>query len=509
LKQQAIYLSVFPTTDILEYITRKKMRILLGFSMLLMLSLFSCNKEDTDPIPENNENEPPETFSIETGNSKVPYIIIDTEGVKIENEPKVPAKMYIFQEKELVQLQTIGIEYRGSTSFRLSDKKSYGIETWDQSGNDVNVSFFGFPEEEDWILQGHVVNLEGNYIFDRTLLYHYLGYNWSRSIGRYASRTQLVELELNEVYQGVYVFMEKLKRDGERIDLKKLEADDTDITGGYILKIDKTAGGDHTIGQPLEYYYTNWEDDARYTEENSFRSYFDFRGDSIPFFPFAPPYHPDQYLETYFLYEYPKAEEITQGQKEYISDYIYRFERALLDDDFGTDIRTYTDYIDVDSFVDYLLLTELARNVDGYRLSTYLTKDRGSKLAMGPIWDLNIGFDSGDRIPWDGWVYNYNSYVSQDAWMVHFWWTRLMSDPLFKLKVKSRWQELRAGPFATSVLHRSIDEAKDYLKENQATDRNYVRWEVAPGVDYEASIQGLKDYIDFRTEWMDGAIGGF
>jgi len=76
-------------------------------------------------------------------------------------------------------------------------------------------------------------------------------------MGRYASRSKFVELEINGNYLGVYVFMEKLKRDINRIDIEKLNPADSDpatITGGYILKIDKTTGGDLNIDQPLEYF---------------------------------------------------------------------------------------------------------------------------------------------------------------------------------------------------------------------------------------------------------------
>ncbi|MEM8889829.1 MAG: CotH kinase family protein [Bacteroidota bacterium] len=449
------------------------------------------------------------TPAVNIGDSKLPYVVIDTEGTGIVNEPKVPANLSIYLEGEKVQTQTIVIEFRGSTSFRISDKKSYGIESWDEAGNDIDVSFFGMPEEEDWVLLGHVVNEQGGYIFDRTMMYHYIGYTWSRSIGRYASRTQFVEMELNGVYQGVYVFAEKLKRDGDRIDVPKLEPMDTDITGGYILKIDKTSGGDQTLGQPLEYYLSNWDDDARYTDQNSFRSSFDINGDSITFEPYDGPYHSNQFLETYFLYEYPKAENITPEQKEYISGYIHDFEKALLTDDFSTSERTYTDYIELNSFVEYLLLTELTRNIDAYRLSTYLQKDRGSKLAMGPIWDLNIGYGTGDRVPWDGWVYEYNTYVNQDAWMVPFWWPRLMEDPQFKALVKSRWQELRAGPLSNTNLLNSIEETANLLKDNGAIGRNYAIWDAGLDVDYDNSITGLREYIEFRTNWMDMQIASF
>jgi len=86
--------------------------------------------------------------------------------------------------------------------------------------------------------------------------------------------------------------------------------------------------------QSLSYYEENWDDDARYSEEISFRSKYDINGDLLSDPAFDPPYHSNQYLETYFLYEYPKADQITSQQKEYIQKYIEEFETALLNDDF-------------------------------------------------------------------------------------------------------------------------------------------------------------------------------
>ena len=485
------------------------------FTLLLVMTLLiiiptSCGDDavvntPTEPTP--GPAEP--TFAVDVGQSVIPYVVINSNGTQILNEPKVAADLQIYVQAQEVPTATIGIEYRGSTSYRISDKKSFGIETWDAFGNDIDASFFGFPEEEDWVVQGHVVNIDDNYIFDRTMIYHVYGYELSRMIGRYASRTQLVELELNGVYQGVYGFMEKLKRDNDRIDIKRLEpgdVDSTSITGGYIIKIDKTAGGNENIGRPLSYFDSNWDDDARYTEENSFRSQYDINGDVLNFEPYRPPYHSEQYLETYFLYEYPKQSEITDGQKMYIQNYMDEFETALLNDDFDSGERTYTDYIDLGSFADYFILNELVRNVDAYRLSTYMSKDRSGKLEMGPIWDLNIGYDSGDRIPFDGWVIDYNQYVERDAWMLPFWWTRLMEDSLFREEVKSRWFSYRSSVFSNESLLGLVDELVNYLKTNGAVERNYNRWGT---VDYDASINAMKSYLEFRLTWMDGEIQAF
>ncbi len=477
--------------------------------LLISLPFSACKKEELNEMPEPAEEM---LFDVEIGDSEIPYIQVTTNGVEIQNEPKIPAKLKIFVDKEEVQSATIGIEYRGSTSFRLSDKKSFGVETWDLQGNDVDVSFFGFPAEEDWILNGHVVNLEEGYIFDRTLMYHYFGYQVYQNMGRYGSRSKFVELEVNGKYQGVYVFMEKLKRDGERIDIASLRPSDEDaaaITGGYILKIDKTAGGDVAAGQPLEYFENNWADDARYTLENSFRSQYDINGDVLSFDPYGPPYHPEQYLETYFLYEYPKAEEITPAQKTYIQDYIHQFETALLTDDFSTETRTYPDFIDLSSFVDYFIINELCRNVDGYRLSTYISKDRGGKLKMGPIWDLNIGYDSGDRVPVNDWVINYNQFVDRDPWMMPFWWPRLLEDPIFREAVKQRWTDLRGGVLSSEELLGLVNQTAGYLQDNGAINRNYEKWNIGSPVDYEGAVQNLRSFLERRTEWMDQTIASF
>ena len=469
--------------------------------------LFSCSEDAVVTPTTQNPSEVP--FAVDIDNSSIPYLVIDTKGLDIENEPKVPADMKIFVDQVEVQQAQIGIEFRGSTSFRLSNKKSFGIETWDEAGNDIATSFFGFPEEEDWVLIGHVVNQSRNLVFDRTLMYHHFGYELFRKMNRYASRSKYVEVEINGVYQGIYMFMEKLKRDKERIDIKKLEAADIDsssITGGYILKIDKTSGGDLNINQPLSYFENNWDDDARYNANISFRSRYDINGEVISFSAYDPPYHARQYLETYFLYEYPKAENITREQKNYIQTYIHDFETALLTDDFSTNNRTYTDYIDLESFVDFFIINEVCRNVDGYRLSTYMHKDRDGKLKMGPIWDLNIGYDTGDRVPFDAWVINYNTFVQQDAWMVPFWWPRLMEDPMFKAALKTRWMELRAGELQTSSLLAMVDEVANNLQNNGAIERNEAVW--GP-LNYSQSVGNLKSYLENRTAWMDGEISGF
>ena len=67
------------------------------------------------------------------------------------------------------------------------------------------------PEENDWVLYAPWQ--------DKTMIRNVLAYQLSNDMGRYASRTRYVELYLNGDYQGIYVLMEKIKRDNDRVNI--------------------------------------------------------------------------------------------------------------------------------------------------------------------------------------------------------------------------------------------------------------------------------------------------
>jgi hypothetical protein len=163
------------------------------FLVIFVLIFINCSKDE----PVDSQETKPLVSAIDIGNSELPYIKIKTIS-SVLNEPKIAGEMEIYINKKRVLNSTIGIEYRGSTSYRISDKKSFGIETRDANGKGKDVSILGFPAEEDWILTGDVFQAP-NTIFDRTLMYHYLGYELFRNMGNYSSRSKFVEVELNGV----------------------------------------------------------------------------------------------------------------------------------------------------------------------------------------------------------------------------------------------------------------------------------------------------------------------
>ncbi|MFT5802200.1 MAG: hypothetical protein ACI956_002011, partial [Nonlabens sp.] len=174
----------------------------------------------------------------------LPLVVINTTTTTmIYDEPKVPAHMGIINNGPGLQNSLddpynhydgkISIEIRGASSQGF-DKKNYGFETQLEDGSNNNISLFGMPEENDWILHGPYS--------DKSLLRNMLAYHMGAATGKYTPRTQLCELVINDDYQGVYVFTERIKRDENRVDMANLKPEDIsgdELTGGYLLQIDR------------------------------------------------------------------------------------------------------------------------------------------------------------------------------------------------------------------------------------------------------------------------------
>ncbi len=185
----------------------------------------------------------------------------------------------------------------------------------------------------------------------------------------------------------------------------------------------------------------------------------------------------------------------------------------------------YPKWIDIDSFVDFFLISEISKNVDCYRLSTFLYKDRNSKdprLHIGPIWDYNLAFGLAnyyDGEDTDGWMLETLLTSTGEDFPVPFWWKKLFEDPPFNHRIKQRWVELRSGPFDVARIHAFIDATADTLAE--AAERNFAIWP-APGQpgegfwpmpnvfysfrSYRDETNYLKYWISERVKWMDANV---
>jgi CotH kinase protein len=407
----------------------------------------------------------------------LPLIMINTNGQEIPDEPKITADLKIIHHPGTENTPSdagnvydglAGIEIRGSYSASLP-QKPYGIETRDEAGENLNISILGMPEENDWIL---LANYNDKSFMRNTLAFHLF-----EKMGHYAPRTQLCEVLLNDEYQGIYVFTEKIKRDKNRIDIARLDADDNagdSLTGGYIIKID-------------------------YPDDASWKSDY---------------YNPNYYgSSVYFVPDYPKAENFTSEQYNYIKNWIANFEDVIWGNQFSDPVTGYRKFIDVPSFIDYFLISELSRNMDGYKKSRRLYKDKDSKdprLYAGPVWDFDWAFkDQGyDMLDGEGWQYNYEgaSDVKPPGWYI-----RLMEDPWFTSQLKRRFTELQQSIFSYQYINDYIDSVA--LLVNEAQFRHYEKWPIlgrnvgtpeigTQPMTYQGEVNKFKEWLMDRLVWL-------
>ena len=266
--------------------------------------------------------------------------------------------------------------------------------------------------------------------------------------------------------------MEKIKRDSNRVNISKLNPDEIngdDVTGGYILKFDWFWTGDNLGGF-----------------ESSHGSLYN--------------------------YHYPQPDDIAPEQEAYIQQYIENFEDIMFGQGYNDPNTGYPAHMDVGSFIDLIMLHELSKNVDAYRLSTYIYKDKESiddRLIAGPIWDINHGYgncDYGDTWLTTDWLLDYDPTGDPIA----FWWTKLWNDDNFKAEFSDRFTELRSTILSEEHIESVIDSIASYL--GPAVTRNFARWPILGSYiwpnyyvfdTYSQEIEYLKDWINLRLEWMD------
>ena len=417
----------------------------------------------------------------------LPAVVIDTYGCAIPDEPKIAAVMHIACNEDGLSNEPLGepsaysgliaIERRGFSS-QLSEKLSWGFETKDAVAQDCPVELLGLPEEEDWVLYGPYI--------DRTLMRNVLVYGVANDMGWYAPRTMYCEVYLNETqakvlartYHGVYVLTEKIKRGADRVDIEGLDEGDVTepkISGGYLLEMK----GNVRVG-----------------------------ADEVAF-----PIAGGDMLSV----RYPRPDRLNDAQLDWISGYIGAFEDALSAAFFDDPGIGYAKYIDVDSFIDYIMVQDLFKNHDAFRGSTFMYKNRGERLHMGPVWDFNISL--GNLTFWgfenpEGWFLQ--TGVPLDA--SRPWPERLFDDPAFARRYVERWFVLRQDTLSVARLHALIDSYAAELETAQA--RNFIRWPTLeqilmvpayfgphPG-SFEAEVRQLKDWLAARVLWIDENIEG-
>lgn len=417
-----------------------------------------------------------------TIDSDLPLVKIDTKGGVILNDPKITADFSVINNGTGKRNKStdapnefngkIGIELRGQSS-QGQPLRSYDLELRNAAGLELATPLLGMPPESDWVLYAPYM--------DKTMMRNYLAYTLTRQMGRWASRVRFVELILNNEYQGIYLLAEKIKRDSTRVNISKLLPTDNsgiELTGGYIFSLDKAPNG----------WFSNYPT------------------------PGSTNLAPRQ-----FSYVYPKLADITQQQKNYIEQTVDDFETALAGPNFQDPTSGVRKHADLNSFIDFLIVNELSRNVDGYRLSTYFHKNKNltdGRIKAGPVWDFDLAFRNADYCEGSlvsGWAYKFNYVCPSDgAGLIPFWWDRLMLDTAFVSSLRCRWLDLRKTVLSEQNINKLIDSAN--LVTTEARTRHFAKWNLTgnqwwrgtnPIRSYEEERDAMKAWIKQRAEWID------
>ena len=352
-----------------------------------------------------------------------------------------PEKLY----SDVAELSAeMGIRGRGNSTWSFP-KKPWKVKLKEKA------SLLGMPADKEWALLA-------NYA-DRTLVRNIVAMKLSEICGfSWTPRMHSVEVYQNGKYQGVYTLCEHKKVSSDRVDIDVVGEDVTGgdaITGGYYLEIEEQQ--DET---------TCW-----------------WTSMGVPMM-FSDP-------------EEPNSEQLA-----YVKSLFESFEQALWAKDYSQ-TSGYPKYIDVDSFVDYYIVQELTKNIDGnLRKSSFITKERGKKMEMYHLWDFDLTLGNCGYF-W-GNVGNgpENFWIKLDKWYPH-----LFADPAFVDKVQKRWNELKPE---LEKIPEFIDEQTFYLAKAQ--ERNFKVWSIWESVDwvyfpslgsYEKEVDYLKEFYTKRLEWLD------
>lgn len=385
----------------------------------------------------------------------------------------------------------VGLRIRGQSSSGMP-KRSFGLETRDSLSPSVrmNMSLFGLPEENDFVLHAAYS--------DKSLMRNHLTYALSAATGGWAPRTRFIELWGGQLggdsatnYQGIYLLTEKIKVDSRRVAVTRLmpdEASEPEVSGGYLFKIDKWGSSEWMVSD----------------------------------------------VSTVNLSVVtPDAEALSLAQKNWVVSWFQGLEAAMSAANANDPVHGWRAWVDGASFIDFLLVNEITRNIDGYRISTFMHKERGGRLKAGPVWDFDIALGNADYYDGEnpdvypdspgternetalGWMI----CLQLEPWWSDFqpawWWRTLLRDPSFRAEARARWRALRKGPWSNGAIAAVIADAERRI--SPALVREFSRWDRLRSQDWpnpwpipwnakDPSAYEYADHLGYLKEWLTRRI---
>lgn len=463
--------------------------------MLLCLTALYAQRADNYP--------PTKNAQVKLSETNLPIVFIDVDGKMILREERITAKIKIIDngtgKTNYADLAThpdqkvdyegyISLKYRGNSSFNSSDKKPYGFKTiakpLEEGGKKVKVSLLGLGKDNDWVLLAP--------FSDKSMIRDVLTFELGRPYLDWVPSSRHVEVVVDGKYYGIYILTERPGKGKNRLNLHDPGEDGGDLTGDWRVEIDRD-DEDH-------YYRSKYHPYGRYgTVDNT--KYITYQYDDP---------------------EYEDFADLPAGTEKAIQKSIDDMEDCFAGDNYKDPVNGYRKYIDITSFIDYMLSTEFTFNVDGYRLSSHMYKyseTRAKNEGLDSrwkctLWDFNIALGNADYYKGsrtDLWQYDMNSRET-DNQLVPFWWKRLIDDPAYQTDLKARWAQYREGQYADHRIEAKIDSLATLLTSGGAMERNEAAWgmfgryvwpNAYVGYSFNDEISYLKRWIKNRLTFMD------
>ena len=339
-------------------------------------------------------------------------------------------------------LSEMKIRGRGNSTWFLHPKKPFQMKL------DDKAEFLGMPRDKKWLFLAEYS--------DKTMLRNRISFEMGYiSHLDWTPQGHFAEVFLNDQYNGTYNITQKVEESDNRVVLG-----DT----GYLLELDQLDRLD-----PDDVYF-----------ESSVTELFlvNIKEPKL---------------------DYDSAEYL------YIEQLIHEFETALFSDNFRDATNGYAPYIDLNSFIDWYLISEITKNVDSQFFSSiYLNVMPGERIKMGPLWDFDLSFgnvDYADSQYAEGWWVKY-----------HPWYERLFQDPDFVTSVKSRFQFFMQNQ--DFILEKIDNHARELRWAQQQNDDLWQTlgiyvWPNPVFYDtYQEEVDHLKSWYVNRMNWLDAAFEG-
>ena len=444
-----------------------------------------------------------ETATAEMFFSKLPVVYINTENGApiVSKEDYIDAEL-IIQGNETYNSDTTTL-YNGVTEIR-----GRGNSTWSQPKKpyklklDKKTDVFGMGKNKHWVLLA-------NYL-DESLLRNTLAYDLSGNMGMNQMSTVFVDVILNGDFIGNYQFCEQVRVDGTRVDVFDWEGFCEDSAG----VIAEAEGFSKDLTGDLEEYMLEnmgWVTSGSVKFNGVTYTIANYPDIEIPSIDGGYLLELDEYYDEISKFKTEKNQPIMFKNPEfvntnadmmaYVKEYIQAFENAVSSDSYTAEyegeVLHYSELFDFQSLMDYWLINEIFFNEELNKKSTYMYKEIGELVHMGPIWDMDWSSGGeGQTYHTENWATRHYSTNAQ----ANSWYKSLIQDPYFFIKAQERYWEIRNDQVEAMLTQ--LDESYELLKESAAA--NGKRW--GYGSDYKKYVDDLRNWFTKHLTWLDAQM---